>query len=792
MSAPLTIARLAPDPDGLDFATLQQAGLKGVQELAGNHWTDYNAHDPGVTILDQLCYALTDLAHRSALPHEDYLASADGAIDLERLGLHRPQDILPSEPVTEDDWRRLLYDRVPQLDDVWFQQHDGLVDIQLKAGDAPGAAILAPVAVRRLFAAERALCLDIASVSVLRTRQFRLAGDIEVRSMRDPAEVYADIIFQCALQVSSGLRLHSYEHAGGANPALDELLTGPFTRHGLIRADERRPPHAAISTLHLIGIIQGVEGVIKIHRLEVIGDDDQAVTSDPLDLPVGDVPRIPLDQYHTGLNLHFMRKSAAEIVDVQNTAAAPAYDSAAVSNAALREAARASLDKLTFERRTMREREASLEHLVIAPRGAGTALGNYYSIQHQFPAIYGINAYGVPASAPPEARAAARQLKAYLYVFEQVMANYVSGLANLGHLFSLQHKVPRTYFPQLITDQMLPDIVALYTAEPQDIARQLDAIRQSTDPHEDRRDRVLDVMLALYGERYKQQMLRKFNVYFTTELQFRTWLLRNKRAFLVRIAALGKQRAAGFRYDQPAWNTDNVSGAHRKIAILLGLHSRRCCRPLCAPLQRHGLRIVEQADATTAGIEQFLERLQAPVATPLLRVPRSLLLPAVPGGEAPLPPALTAEQKRRLRLLHMNSEGFHLVEHTLLRPRLAAANGHPAVGDDFYRHQVSIVFPDWTLRFASQEFRKLAQETVTLNLPTHILAHVYWLSHEKMAQFEAFYRIWLYRLCVAANASTETDAAGNGKQQALDAASLGLLRFLQAQADCADAHYQWV
>ena len=791
MSVPLTIGRLAPDPDGLDFAALQKAGLAFVQELSGNHWTDYNAHDPGVTILDQLCYALTDLAYRSALPHEDYLAAADGAIDLRRHALHRPQDVFPSEPVTDDDWRRLLYDRVPEIDDVWFDDRGaGLVDVKLKACDDPGANV-ATAAVRKIFAADRALCQDIASVVVLRTRDFYLSGDIEVRSMRDAAEVYADIVFQCAQQVGSGLRLHDYAQAAGDAPALDELFSGPFTEHGLIRAEGRRHAHAAISTLRLIGVIRGIEGVRKVHRLEVLDEHGHPLDSDPADLPDGEVPRIPLDQQDRGrLNLHFMSKSEAELGadDEGRQDGAPAR-----SNAALRDAARPHLNKLRFERRTVRERQASLEHLVVEPRGAGKALDHYYSIQHQFPAIYGINAYGVPASAAPETRAAARQLKAYLYIFEQAMANYVHGLANIGQLFSIQRNARRSYYTRPITDDMLPDIEALYTMAPHEIARQLDEIRQCFDPHEDRRDRVLDVMLAMYGERYTQQSLRKFNFYFTARQDMRAWLLENKRAFLVRIAAIGKHRAAGFRYDLPAWNTDNVSGAHRKIAILLGLHSLRCCRPLCDVLRRHGLRIVDDGDEAGATFDQLLERLESRAATPELRVPRGVLHQPFPhdGDSAPADvTALTPAQKRRLRLLNMKSEGFHLIEHTLLRPRQAADDAEAK--DDFYSFQVSVVFPGWTVRFASAEFRKLAQETVTLNLPAHVMPNFYWLGHDAMEHFESLYPDWLDKLRAVVNASQQAVEPAGGVLAALDQASAGLRHFLQSLPADAGPRSRWV
>ena len=45
----------------LDYGTLRQQGIRYLERLAGKAWTDFNAHDPGITILEQLCYAITDL-----------------------------------------------------------------------------------------------------------------------------------------------------------------------------------------------------------------------------------------------------------------------------------------------------------------------------------------------------------------------------------------------------------------------------------------------------------------------------------------------------------------------------------------------------------------------------------------------------------------------------------------------------------------------------------------------------------------------------------------------------------
>ncbi|MBE3024380.1 hypothetical protein [Janthinobacterium sp. GW458P] len=781
MIAPETIARLEADPDGLDFAALQQAGMTMLQELCGEYWTDYNAHDPGVTMLDQLSYALTDLAYRSSLPHGDYLAAGDGSIDLGRQALHLPQDIFPSAALTADDWRRHLYDSIPHIEDVWLIEDgkdDGLARIRLKLGE-PDAAPQVQVEIRKTFTAGRALCQDLERIDVLQTSNFYLKGDIEIHSLRDPADIYADIFFQCQHHVISGLQLIDYDHAAADGMPFDRLFAGPYTEHGLIQESGLCNARERVSVARLIGVIRGIDGVQKVHALELCDSQGNDLAGELENLPADAVPRL-CDPEAPLLRLHFMGKTSDETDAVAKTAPAGPDPMAA-----LIERTKDRLKKLKFESRALRERKATLEHFISAPRGAGVALDPYYSIQHQFPAIYGINAYGLPASASAAERASARQLKGYLYVFEQVMANYLCNLAHIRDLFSIDGTLGQSYFSQPVTNRMLPDIERLYTVPVPELAQELERIRERYDPFEDRRDRVLDVMLAMYGERYTQQALRKFNFYFSTRKALQTWLLENKLAFLSRIAGLGKERAAAFRHDQPAWDTDNVSGAQRKVAILLGLHQFPCCRSLTAPLRRLGLRIAA-GGAAAASLPALLARLAQqppPAGMPLLSITQDTLHSACLHGwnsGAAAPTSLSPEQSRQLRELNMACEGLHLLEHTLLRPRDAGRASHPPTPDGFYAFQVSIVFPGWTARFADPEFRKLAQETVSLNLPAHILPAFYWLGDVEMEDFENRYRKWLDALRAQTLDWQQGGAPAGAVVRALDDASAALVRFLRA------------
>jgi hypothetical protein len=61
-------------PDYLDFDRLRREGIDYLGRLSGKLWTDHNVHDPGITILEMLCYALLDLGYRTNLPVADILS----------------------------------------------------------------------------------------------------------------------------------------------------------------------------------------------------------------------------------------------------------------------------------------------------------------------------------------------------------------------------------------------------------------------------------------------------------------------------------------------------------------------------------------------------------------------------------------------------------------------------------------------------------------------------------------------------------------------------------------------
>ena len=106
MEAPVTIS-LDTQQDSQNFAFLREEGMKVIRRLAPDTWTDHNLHDPGVTLLEALSYAITETGLINSLDMVDLLTSSEK---------HAPQEfftaakVLPSAPVSIEDFQKVLID----------------------------------------------------------------------------------------------------------------------------------------------------------------------------------------------------------------------------------------------------------------------------------------------------------------------------------------------------------------------------------------------------------------------------------------------------------------------------------------------------------------------------------------------------------------------------------------------------------------------------------------------------------------------------------------------------------
>ncbi|WP_343732780.1 hypothetical protein [Duganella sp.] len=802
------IKRYLGDPDGLDFDGLRRKGIALLQDLSSQQWTDYNLHDPGVTLLELLSYGLTDLVYRTDFDVADYLTGPDGKIDFHAQALFPPQDIFPNQPVTDIDFCKLIYDQLPAVDDVWIRPaaQPGLCTVFIKPheslfnnGDRGECEDLRQN-VLLLLARHRNLCRDVERVCIVRAQVYALSGEIEIDDSRPAAEIYADIYFRCAKMISSGGRIVRFEEALAQGMSWEQLLEGPLTEHGYIADGHFTQANYEIDVVKLITLVRHIPGVRQVKRLCLVdanGGEHSQIRLEPSG-ELCPVLAFPNEPAATRL-LRLMHGKSGQL-----PAGAQDEDPRLPGRHALQFHERVALylRKLEFEYDAFRNNDGQLRRLVKLPQGSYRDLAEYSSVGEHTPAIYGINHYGVPESDPAEVHARARQLKAYLYPFEQLMANYLASLQGIKRLYSADETLDRSYFAQFLSDTEVPNLEILY----QDgaAAAEVDAVLAGQDAFTERRNRVLDSLLAVYGEVFPEDALRRYDVYHGDD--FGLHLIDCKIRLLRHLCELSSRRGQAMNVQASYWDGRNCAPVQHRVQLLCGGSEAALGRSLVAAVHNDQVRFISDT--------RYLERLtrqvdfdetaalpwpsQAPGRTvlnglPLGAVSPSLLLAGIHKENyrvlaadddqgwlclnlddercwplLRLPNADLADAARELRdmLVELSaaSEGFHLLEHVLLRPR--GDDAVRVVEDDFYAHRVSVVLPAFTARFSNPGCRAWVEELIAQNLPAHILPTFYWLDFAFLAQFELRYRRWLALL------QTGADVGG------LDTAADQLLEFL--------------
>ncbi|HEY9113936.1 MAG TPA: hypothetical protein VIN10_04505, partial [Bacteroidales bacterium] len=103
-----------------DYGALFAEGMSLIQNLSSNNWTDYNTHDPGITILEVLCYAITELGFKTAYDIKDLLVEREDEAFKNEFQFFTARNILTNNPVTFNDFRKLLID-VEGIKNAWLK-----------------------------------------------------------------------------------------------------------------------------------------------------------------------------------------------------------------------------------------------------------------------------------------------------------------------------------------------------------------------------------------------------------------------------------------------------------------------------------------------------------------------------------------------------------------------------------------------------------------------------------------------------------------------------------------------
>ncbi len=698
----------------MDFELLRAEGVQYLQKLAGDVWTDHNLHDPGITILEQLVFALTDLSYRIDYSIPDLLAEEQGAIFKD---IFTPKQILPCNPVTLADWRKFVIDTkgvenawvvkkdvtvLPKKEDyipkdsvrytfynskegeysystieekipndenalidlkgiysVFIQPEDDIIDTpeeeQLK------------VDLEQKLQKHRNLCEGF-EIVILQKQTIQLGAEIVIEDVEDNAKLLAEVYYKIKKSINPQLRFYALEELLDKGMDLESIMEGPLLCHGFLLDDdlEHFPKRKELHMSDIINEIMDVDGVKTVENIH-FGDG----------IPVWSTPindkAFPL---YNPLCSKITIRSNNIIIKVDTEKAIMLYEQ--------------KMDEAVTKIPRNCNNDLALKE------GDYRDIAEYFSVQNHFPVVYGIGKTGLFPDVPERRKAQSKQLSAYLVLLEQILANYFSQVAHVKDLFSFTSEEDATYFFQSIRS-------AVPRSEDFLAENYLDDPIASVKNNDDellRKNRFLNHLLARFGEIF-------------TDYSFLLCQLTN-----LERKALNKQleilKSKGFK---------------------------------------HLPESIEQL------LEQKKIKLQKKLISDKKRYLQKLPVLGANRGKASETTSPTEDWGFKERLEHLfgvqeeDAEELLVVDHFLLRPRHGSVkNSDPYLivennsvlsnyEADVYSFQISLVL-NKEGRFGRESYRKEVERVAQDEVPAHVRMNIIWCNSRGFADIKQKYDEW--------------------------------------------------
>jgi len=575
----------------LNFESLRSHGIELIQKMAGNIWTDFNLHDPGVTILEQLCYAITDLAYQTDFDITDLLSDKDGNINYKSNSFFPKQHILTSNPVTITDYRKAIIDEVSEIDNIWFtpvtsatgaNTMQGLYKIMVQVKIAFAKEWLAGIQneefikdkIRSAYNSKRNLCEDIFDeIIILKPVEVAIQADIQIEPGQVPENVLTQIYLGLRDAVNRPVKYLTEMEMLKKGYTIDQMYCGPLLKNGLIPDSELKDKQQNIEAVNIIQSITNVPGVVLVKKLSIArnadGEPSKMLVLDDSEYAFLDIEAV------SALNINLF---------IDKYRVPP-----------IRKTMFADLLQNVIEN-SYRDYVKSFYRSGSQLTGTYHDNSAYYSIQNYFPLVYGIGEEGLLKSATDERKAQAKQLKAYLMLFEQVLANYLAQLNHLDAFFSNDVSMldNKTYFANPLYN--VPggqDIIGAYTAGnyadgdagwekfKNDISNgyiaALNSSIESDVSFDTRKNQMLDHLLARFNEVSITYPIKLYNLlYRSNQKKHRVSPeIKWKSSILKDFSKLNYNRARAFNYLKADDSDYNFEAKMRKLLYIVNNKDRQ-------------------------------------------------------------------------------------------------------------------------------------------------------------------------------------------------------------------------
>lgn len=667
--------------DPTDWESLVETGLARIEALAGDTWTDFNDHDPGVTLLHALAYALTDLGYRAEHPIADLLTGPDGQIDADGGCLFPPDRIFPCAPVSLLDLRKRLLDEMPNLLNVWIDRlpsDDPALGGRyrvwlLPAPGAGGTSADLVATAERLLSSMRPLGDVFDEVSLFSTVALSLSISATTSSDRTSEEILEDA--QAAVTAALSPLIVFQPRTGPSAPTLspDVLYEGPWLAHGTLDDAALWSPRQASDVEDLVReALERTDGIEDLASLSITFSPARPATALP-------PQAFTWDAYAD--DNQFLFNGRPHVPAASISPGASAQTAAAASPARLPPA------------------PDDLDSAAALPAGVFVDAGRYDAVQDSLPPSYGLEPSGLPTDASAQRIAEVQQLRGYLFVFEQILANRFAQLAHARKLLSWRDEP--TYVWQSL-DALTGADEVLYGVGP--------GTRTTlpTQPDEGSPARGtpyaagVQAQVTSWNQAYRQDEAVTDHLLsrFAESLPSRDWqnfeTLSQKRSFLEHYPEFSQNRHVGFdlalarRQGRP--DPDNVSWLERKVNLLLAAGPRQ---PLLA-YRGEAAATLERSAA--AGYQIYLGR------------------------------------------------SYYLLEHQLFidgsTPAHSTRRGTAKVPKAFFAGRLSHVLTNWTFRERRPEFQAYVESFIQDAAPAHLVHQFLWRSAQQLDAFADYLSAW--------------------------------------------------
>jgi uncharacterized protein YegP (UPF0339 family) len=430
--------------------------------------------------------------------------------------------------------------------------------------------------------AHRNLCEDWWTVDTIRNTPIGICADVEIRPEIDIERVYAEIMVAIEQYLNPPVRFYSLKELREKDIAIEDIFEGPKLNNGFLLSNEVEAAElrAHIYVSDLINIIMDIDGVIAIKNILLTAYDDSGnavlpsqkwcLHIDPDHKPVLDIERSKLVFFKQNLPY---RVNAAE-----------------------------AMDTILYLRGAVQGHKIiGAEQDIALPTGRHYELGNYSSVQHDLPQTYGVGRAGLPETVSTERKAQAKQLKAYLLFYDQLLAGFFSQLQHARDLLGLDTDIRQSYFQQFLHDWKddpengIHNIQPIYAngsflaqvleapipGEPADITSARRQLIETDATLYERRNRFLDHLIARFAETFNDYVL---TLYASKKAIDQQELIQDKIRFIKDYPRSSARRGTAYNILGTLWDTDNISGLENRLARLSGIDNPDRRSLFCYPM----------------------------------------------------------------------------------------------------------------------------------------------------------------------------------------------------------------